>query len=102
MTLRARYLACSPAVHQLRIKERGLFSFQGRPPKGSVELDQEIRNGECGLIFTQEGYIERIAFVVLLRFERLDGMVLIQVAKANEGQIAPKLQMPATKVKDGE
>ena len=42
--------------------------------------NREIHAGECGLILNQAGNASRIAFVVLLRAERTDGLILTQVA----------------------
>ena len=70
--------------------------------KNATDLEVEVQQGECALIFNSEGSPVRVALIVCLRVVRGDGLMLVQVAKLTDGCIVPKLQMLATKVKDGE
>ena len=65
-------------------------------------VEEELQEGTCALIFNSEGNPARVALIVCLRVVRDDGLVLVQVAKLSKGRLVPKLQLPATKLKDGE
>jgi len=101
MESQSRMAAAQPVLHHLQ-DMRARQWLQTQPEKGNGELEEEVREGACALIFNDEGNPTRVALIVTLRATRDDGLMLAQIAKMSAGVLVPKLQMPATKLKEGE
>jgi len=97
----ARMAAAEPVLAKMRDQQNKAW-LKTNLRNGATELEVEVQEGECALIFNSEGNPARVAFIVCLRVVRDDGLMLAQVAKLNDWCLVPKMQMIATKVKDGE
>jgi len=101
MNCAARVAVAQPVLLKLKELRRRQW-LQAPPIKDASDLEEEVRQGECALIFSDDGNPTRVALIVCLKLVRDDGLMFAQVAKMGDGCLVPKLQFPSTKVKEGE
>lgn len=75
-------------------------SWKNKPSQNKMR--QEVQDGRSILILDQAGEMERVVSVVVLHLSRGDGRVLVQVAKWENNQSVPDMQLPAAKCRRNE
>merc|ERR1711870_70196 len=67
------------------------------------ELNEEVLSGKSVLTQNSDGEVERVAAVTVLRVERADGSIFVQLGKIDaDGSIVPDCKLPGSKQERGE
>lgn len=80
-----------------RVIGRAAFSQLPRTKRGLGRLKDEVTSGTSILVTTGKGVVFRIVSLVLLRIDRSDGRVLLQIGRWSEGCLSSTCQLPGMK-----
>merc|ERR1712203_35420 len=70
--------------------------------RGLRNLETEVRAGQCCLTVSGEGDVERVVAVAAMELHREDGLILVRLGKWENGCVAPLVDLPGTKQRQGE
>lgn len=66
------------------------------------DLRQEVEDGRSIVILSHAGEMERVVALVVMHIDRGDGRVFVQLAKWENSQVVPDMQLPAAKCRRNE
>lgn len=87
-----------PLLDILRAKRRWRFASVS----DVKDLQTEVANGKCTLVFKPDGMPARVAYVVVLRIEKPLGELLVRVADVDGNDVRPACRLPGSKLRETE